>query len=447
MHIVIIGNGIAGVTCARHIRKSSQHSVTIISEESKYFYSRTALMYIYMGHMRFEDTKPYEDWFWKKNNIVLIQDKVVKILPNEKSIVLQHKGTILYDKLVIATGSSSNKMGWPGQDLPGVQGLYHLNDLRLMEQNTQNIKRAVIVGGGLIGIEMAEMLCSRNIPVTMLVRESGFWNNVLPAKSSEMINRHIAEHHIDLRLSTELKEIIPGNDGRVAAVVTKNDENIDCDFIGITVGVHPNIGFIQSSGIETDRGVLVNEYLETNFQDVYAAGDCAQFRVALPNRKAVEQVWYTGKMQGATVAQNICGQQTPYQPGHWFNSAKFFDIEYQTYGQVPNQLESHQAEFYWEHRDGKKSIHLVYDMNSLQFLGINIFGIRYRHHLFHQFLEEERSIKYVVEHLPAANFDPEFFATFDYYILSQYNLRFPLDKIQRQIKPGLNSFFQLLKKG
>jgi NADH oxidase (H2O2-forming) len=446
MHIVIIGNGIAGITCARNIRKISNYPITVISSESTHFYSRTALMYIYMGHMRFEDTKPYEDWFWKKNRIDLVFDRVESVNSAEKAIFLKQKGKFQYDKLVIATGSSSNKFGWPGQDLPGVQGLYNLQDLQTLEHHSKGLKKAVIVGGGLIGIEMAEMLLTRNIKVTMLVRESGFWNNILPAKSSEMINRHILEHHIDLRLSTELKEIMAGSDGKVTAVVTKNDEKIDCELVGITVGVHPNIEFLKSSGIELDKGVLVNEFLETNLPDVYAAGDCAQFRNPLPGRKAIEQVWYTGKMQGATLAQNICGNKTAYQPGIWYNSAKFLDIEYQTYGEVPNQLQEHQAEFYWEHSDGKKSIQLVYDKNTLQFLGANFFGLRYRHHLLNQFLTEKKDIKYVIENLPAANFDPELFASFDSYILKQYNVRFPDNPIKKQVKKGLNSFFQILNK-
>ncbi len=445
MHIVIIGNGITGITCARHIRKNSAHQITVISAESKHFYSRTALMYIYMGHMRYKDTKPYEDWFWEKNNIDLVYDLVTQVDFNTKQVVLKSNTQISYDKLVIATGSSSNKFGWEGQDLQGVQGLYNLQDLELMEANSVGLKRAVIVGGGLIGIEMAEMFLSRNIAVTMLVRESNFWNNVLPEKSAQLISNHIREHHVDLRLSTELDKIIEGKNGKVGAVYTKSGEKIDCQFVGLTVGVHPNIGFLKETNLATDRGVLVNEFLETNISDVFAAGDCAQFKTPLEGRRPIEQVWYTGKMQGATLAQTICGKRTKYEPGNWFNSAKFFDIEYQTYGNVPSKLEENQAEFYWEHKDGKKSLHLIYNKDNLQFEGVNSFGLRYRHHLFNQFLNEKRDIKYVIENLPAANFDPELFASFEYYIQSMYNKRFPNQQIQTQSKKGLNAFAKIFK--
>ncbi len=445
MHIVIIGNGITGVSCARNIRKNSDYKITIISSESKHFYSRTALMYIYIGHMRYKDTKPYEDWFWEKNNIELVFDKVLKVNSTSQNLQLQSGQSFTYDKLVIATGSSSNKFGWPGQDLRGVQGLYSLQDLQLMDKNTKQINRAVIIGGGLIGIEMAEMLLSRSIPVTMLVRESSFWNNVLPVGESEMINKHIREHHIDLRLSTELKEIKAGSNGRAACVITNFDEEIKCEFVGLTAGVHPNIGFVKESKIETDRGVLVNEYLETNIENIYAAGDCAQFKEAIQGRRPIEQVWYTGKMQGTILALNICSKRTPYRPGHWFNSAKFLDIEYQTYGVVLPNLPDNLESIYWEHADHKKCIHFVYEKDNMKFIGVNTFGLRFRHHLFNQFLEEERDIKYVIENLPAANFDPEFYPQFEYYLKDIYNKRYPDNKINQQSQTGLTSFFKIFK--
>jgi NADPH-dependent 2,4-dienoyl-CoA reductase/sulfur reductase-like enzyme len=204
-HVVIIGNGISGVTAARHIRKLSDHRITIISAESKYFFSRTALMYVFMGHMEFKHTQPYEKWFWQKNRIDLVEGFVQSIDTSDKKLILSNGSEILFDDLILATGSKPNKFGWPGQDLKGVQGLYSKQDLESLEENSKNCKRAVVVGGGLIGIEMAEMLHSRNIPVTFLVRESSFWNGVLPKEQSEIINKEIRENHIDLRLSTSPK--------------------------------------------------------------------------------------------------------------------------------------------------------------------------------------------------------------------------------------------------
>ncbi|MBL7872215.1 MAG: NAD(P)/FAD-dependent oxidoreductase [Cyclobacteriaceae bacterium] len=407
-HVVIIGNGISGITAARNIRKQSDYKITVISSETEYFFSRTAIMYIYMGHMKYEHTKPYEDWFWKKNKIDLLRDHVMKVNVQKKSLTLQSGETVSYDKLIIATGSKSNKFGWPGQDLQGVQSLYGYPDLELMEKNTKGIKHAVIVGGGLIGIEMAEMLLSRKIEVTFLVREKEFWDNVLPKQEASLISRHVRSHHVDLKLTTELKKI-KGDGGRVTSIETRAGETIECQFVGLTAGVSPNIEFLNDSGIETKRGVLVNEYLETNVSDVFALGDCVERTYELPGRRTVEQVWYTGRMMGEVVAQTICGAKTKYEPGPWFNSAKFFDVEYQTYGHVGNTLKENESDFYWEHSSGLKCVHLVWDKTNDQFMGINTFGIRMRHECFDRWLREKRSIDFVMSHLAEANFDPEFF--------------------------------------
>ena len=119
--VVIIGNGISGITAARHIRKNSDKEVLVISGETEHFFSRTALMYVYMGHMRAEDIKPYEDWFWKKNKIDLLFDFVNHIDTDNKSLEMKSGNPVNYDQLIIATGSKPNMFCWPGQDLKGVQ--------------------------------------------------------------------------------------------------------------------------------------------------------------------------------------------------------------------------------------------------------------------------------------------------------------------------------------
>ncbi|MDX1363714.1 MAG: FAD/NAD(P)-binding oxidoreductase [Arenibacter latericius] len=425
-HVVIIGNGIAGITAARHIRKLSNKKITVISAESDYFFSRTALMYVYMGHMKFEHTQPYENWFWKKNRIELVNAYVNKVDTENKTLLLQNSQAIKFDKLIIATGSKPNMFGWPGQDLKGVQGLYSKQDLELLEANAPNkeiCKRAVIVGGGLIGIEMAEMLRSRDIPVTFLVREASFWDIVLPQGESQMINEHIREHHIDLQLNTNLVEIISDENGRAKAVTTDKGETIACNVVGLTAGVSPNVNFLKDSGISLGKGVLVNQFLETNIKDIYAIGDCAEQHQAIGNRRPVEAVWYTGRMMGEALAQTICGRKTPYNPGHWFNSAKFLDIEYQTYGWVfpEDSKKEYEQHFHWRHPKEKICITVAYHKDNKQLLGINTFGIRMRHQIVDRWLTEKRDINYVMEYLKDANFDPEFYSRHEKSIVAHYN--------------------------
>lgn len=419
--LVIIGNGIAGITVARHVRKRSDMDITIISSETEHFFSRTALMYIYMGHMRFEDTKPYEDRFWIKNNLNLVKAHVVSIDTDARVVRLGNAQNIVYDMLVIATGSKSNKFGWPGQDLTGVQGLYSKSDLELMERNTANISGGVVVGGGLIGIEMAEMLRSREIPVTFLVRENFYWDNVLPTEEAKLISRHVMEHGVDLRLATELKEIVSDTNGHVRGVITSRGDEVSCQFVGLTVGVYPNTDAVQDSTVEVNRGILVNEFLETNVPQVYAAGDCVEFRTANPLHPKIEQLWYTGRMQGEALAKTICGERTAYDRGVWFNSAKFFDIEYQTYGFVNNVPVDGENSLYWEHDNGRHAIRIVYSSADYSVVGFNLLGIRFRQNVCQKWIRERRPLHYVLANLSEANFDPEFFKSYEKEIIAQYN--------------------------
>ena len=430
-HVVIIGNGIAGVTAARHIRKLSDKKITIISAETDYFFSRTALMYVYMGHMRWTDIEPYEHWFWEKNRLELKKAYVSKIETSAKTLHFKEGGNMQYDQLIIASGSSTNTFGWEGLDSKGVVGMVTKQDLEQIEKyapNNKECRSAVLVGGGLIGVELAEMLRTRNIDVTFLIREENFWDGILPEGEAAMISRHVKSHGVDLRNHTNLDKIVADSDGKVRAVITKETgEEIACDMVGICTGVKPNISFLAESGIETDRGILVNRKLETNIKDVYAIGDCAQQREAIGNRKPVEAVWYTGRMMGETVAQTICGNPFEYNPGHWFNSAKFFDIEYQTYGWVFSKKKDYEAHFHWHHEDDTKCITIAYHKDSMQFLGINTFGIRMKHEVFDRWLTEKRDVNFVMEHLKKANFDPEFYTQYESQIQRSFQQQQPIN--------------------
>ncbi len=434
-HLVIIGNGIAGVTTARYVCKNRDMKITIISSETKHFFSRTALMYIYMGHMKFENTKPYEDWFWEKNRIDLVHGKVLSIDTDNQSLTMEDGESISYDKLVLATGSVSNKFGWPGQDLPGVQGLYSIQDVELLEENSKGAKNAVIIGGGLIGIELAEMLHSRGIHVTFIIRENLFWNNILPKEDATLVSRHILEHGMDIKFETNLKEIVAGDDGRVKSILTDRGEEIKCEIVGLTPGVSPNINFIKDSSIETGRGVLVNDFLETNIPNIFAAGDCIEIKAEVEGeRNRFEQLWYTGRMHGEVLAKTICGNRTKYERGVWFNSAKFLDVEYQTYGFVSNVPREGEKVFYWVHSSGKKSLLIIFNEKDFKFVGMNVFGIRLRHKVFERWIEQNKTIDYILENLGEANFDPEFFKKHEEEIIEKFNSENPNKKLKLKTK-------------
>jgi len=445
LQIVIIGNGIAGITAAVSCRKLGNDPITVISSESKYFYSRTALMYIYMGHMRFEDTKPYQDDFWSQNNIELIQDKVTEIDHQNSVLSTKSVGKISYDKLVIATGSKPNLFAWPGVDLQGVFSMYHLHDLEKINSITENCKRAIVVGGGLIGIEIVEMLRSRNIEVTFLVREKNFWDIVLPKEESEMIEKEIRSHGVDLRLSTELASINSDDVKKIHSITTNSGETIPTEVVGIAVGVTPNIDMFKNSAIDVNRGILVDSQLRTNISNVYACGDCCELRNPSNGRRAIEPIWYTGRLMGEVVAKNIYNHELDYNPGVWFNSAKFFNIEYQIYGTVNPKLEENESTIFWRNKEKNKSIRINFDSNSKSVLGFNLFGIRYRHEVCNAWIVNKTHIEDVLQNLKIANFDGEFSSQFENELIDQYNKLYHKN-IATKAKRGHDSVLEFFNK-
>lgn len=407
MHVVVLGNGIAGSTAARRLRQLDPTvRITMVSGESDHPFSRPALMYIYLGHLRYRDTLPHPPDFWSENRIELRRGWVERIDLQEHTLHFADGSALAWDRLLVATGSVPNRFGWPGEDLDRVQGLYSVQDLVSLERCTRDVQRAVIVGGGLIGVELAEMLHSRGRHVTLLVRETGYWRNVLPREESELVGRVIRDAGIDLRLETELVRIHDDGSGGAGGVETSRGETLPCEFVGLTAGVRPNLSALEGSGLAVERGVRVDGQLRTSHPDVFAAGDCAHVHPA-EGPPFLEQVWYTGRAQAEVAAANLLGAEQTYRPGIWFNSAKFLDVEYQVYGEIPSRPVPGVTHLHWQHPSEPKSLRIC--VRDGAFIGLQTLGMRYRHRICETWIREAVSADQVLDRLAEADFDPELY--------------------------------------
>jgi NAD(P)H-nitrite reductase large subunit len=269
-----------------------------------------------------------------------------------------------------------------------------------------------VIGGGLIGVELAEMLRTRGTAVTYLVREGRYFEHAVPERESRILEAEIRRHGVDLRLNAEPRSF--EGEGRVRAVQTTDGDTIPAGWVGVATGVSPNVGWLEGSGIETDRGVLVNPQLGTSAVGIWAAGDCAQHREPPPGRKAVEPLWYTGRIQGATAGYNLAGDPRPYTPGVFFNSAKFFDIEWQVVGDIapeptPGLVEAVAED---ETRTGPRLVRLQADASTGALRGIHALGVRLRQDVITDWITRRRSLDDAVRQLGEASFDPEFSRSF-----------------------------------
>ncbi len=395
MHALLVGNGIAAVTAARHLRRARPDArVTLVSDEGATPYARTALMYVAMGSLTRAQTALYPERFWRDNRIERVVDRAVALDPAARTVTLAGRGAVGYDALLVATGSTPVIPAWPRADLPGVRGLYGWADLDALEQAAP--ARPAVVGGGLIGVEWAEMLRVRGRPVTFLVREPTYLPAVFTPDESALVADEIRRHGVDLRFGAEV-EAVEG-DARVEAVRLAGGERVAADWVGVGTGVEPTVGWLAGSGLAVRRGVLVDAHLRASAGGVWAAGDCAELASPPPDVPPSRPIWYTARAQGAVAGLGMAGVERAYAPGVYYNSARFFGMEWQVYGDAPPSAPGR----VWT--DGRRSVRLAGDE---RLAGVSALGVRLRSEAVIAMIEQETRVETAVERLASLVFDAE----------------------------------------
>ncbi|MBN2443932.1 MAG: NAD(P)/FAD-dependent oxidoreductase [Spirochaetales bacterium] len=402
-HYVIIGNGVAGINAALTIReKLKQPQITVISAETEFYYSRTALMYIAMGMMECEDTEPYERNYYSQKNIDLVYGKVEEINTEKKSVIVNNHPEIPFDSLLLATGAIVAAPSLPGIDLKGVVGFISFQDLEEIKRLIKTARKAIVVGGGLIGIEMCEVFNHCGLDVTFVIRDTSYWQKALSYEEGLYVQEHMQTHGISLVTGEELSEII-GENGSVKGIRTKSNKTLPCDILGIATGVRPETTLAKEASIACNNGILTDWNLKTSVQDIYAAGDCVE--IQSPSGNYIRTIWYSARDMGKVAGKNMSGENIPYVPGEWYNSAKFFDKEYTVVGRF-GKLRGNESEYLYQ--DKNHSIRIILEENRI--MGFSIIGSRWDHSKLLHFIREQKELDYFLHHYKEAQFDPEFHA-------------------------------------
>ncbi|HET7293330.1 MAG TPA: NAD(P)/FAD-dependent oxidoreductase, partial [Vicinamibacteria bacterium] len=336
LRYVVIGNGVAGMEAALALRRrDAEARITLVSDEHDHFFSRPALMYVLCGQLRLQDTEPYDRGLYGRMRFERVRGHVQGVDMAGKTLRFEDGRSLAYDRLLIAAGSVGREAPWPGAAGPGLHCFVTLRDLEGLDADARRGGRAVVVGGGLIGVEVAEILHHRGLHVSFVIRENWYFPLALDSRESRLVADHMRERGIDVRLGVNVDEIVRGDDGRIRGVKVGPDV-IECDLVAAAIGVVPNTAFLRGSGLALSRGgaVEVDDALKAGAPDVWAAGDCANVTWADGTRRP-EQLWYTARDQGRAAALSMLGDEVRYRRGTWYNSAKFFDIEWTTAGWVP----------------------------------------------------------------------------------------------------------------
>ncbi|MEI6842955.1 MAG: FAD-dependent oxidoreductase [bacterium] len=312
---VIIGGGAAGVTAAEEIRKIDiDGSIALVCDEPYVLYSRVMLSKpnFFLGKVPFEQVwLRKEDWF-KKNKVTFLKNKTATHIDSANKILSLLDGTkVKYDKLLLATGVSVRRLTVPGADKKGIHYLRTIDDGKAIMQHIKNAKNAVVVGGGFIGFEMADLFKLAGLNTTMIIREQHFWSPTLDGVSGQMIEDALTKNGVHLIKNNEIAEI-KGIDF-VESIVLKDGTEIPCDLLMCGIGVVNNTKWIAESGITVNKGIVTDEYLQTSASDIWSAGDIAEYKDILLEENVIMGNWVNAVEQGRVAGRNMTGAHDPFK--------------------------------------------------------------------------------------------------------------------------------------
>jgi NAD(P)H-nitrite reductase large subunit len=316
---VIIGTGVAGLAAIEAIRKFEPAAeIVLVGDDPFGYYSRPGLAYYLTGEVLEKQLYPFTTDGFKQLNLRYVKGRATRILREKHQLEIDGKNLLAYDRLLVAVGAEALRLTVPGADLPGVLKLDHMADARQIMQSARKAKRAAVVGGGITALELVEGLVAQGVHVTYLLRGDRYWGNVLDEHESRIIEKRMKEEGVELIFHAEVIEVV-GKRGHVSGVRLLDGRTIRCDVLAYAIGIQPRLQLAKEAGLALDRGILVNEFLQTNDPDIFAAGDVAQAYDPLSGRSILDSLWSPARDQGWAAGSNMAGQRKTYTKSAPFN--------------------------------------------------------------------------------------------------------------------------------
>jgi NAD(P)H-nitrite reductase large subunit len=316
---LIVGMGPAGIRAAETIRsQDASGDIQLVSDDRHGYYSRPGLAYYLTGEISEKILFPFGEEDFRHLKVQHRRALVTHLDPEAHRVGLDSGEILPYDRLLLATGSQAVMPSIPGIELEGVVKLDNLEDARRILRHCRRASSAVVVGGGITALELVEGLRARRVDTHYFLRRDRYWGNVLDETESRIVENRLQHEGIQLHTHTELAEIL-GTRGRVTGVHTQDGHRIKCSLVAVAIGVRPRLDLVDSSDLEIERGILVDEYLRTSATDVFAAGDVAQVHDPFSGKAILDTLWGAALAQGQTAGLNMAGRLAAYQKAVPFN--------------------------------------------------------------------------------------------------------------------------------
>ena len=339
-HYLIIGNGAAGLSAAEMIRQRDRLGrITILTNESHYFYSRPGIAYVINGQVSAEQIVSRSEQFYREHRLDLCFGHATELDLVRKTASLRSGETLHYDVLLLATGASATPPRFPGRELDGILTFDTLDDAQKVIRYGRRAKAAVVAGGGITAMELAEGLRHQGTQTHLLQRGQRIWPRLLDERESAIIEAQIRHEGIQIHYDAEIDEVL-GKKGKVAAVRLKNGQELKAQVVGVAIGVRPNLELVKGLPVKLDQGVLVDEFMQSSVPGLFAAGDVAQVYDRWTDRHQLDILWPSAINEGRAAGYNmvdVARGERPryaYQKGSPFNAALLFGVHLTVIGRV-----------------------------------------------------------------------------------------------------------------
>ena len=347
---LLIGNGASGTYAAETIRKAdTEGEITLVTNEPYPLYNRVALPPFLRDQAKREKVFLRTPEQHAQKGIKLLVNTPITALDTHERVATASDGQVFpYDRLLIATGGRPNPLPAPGAspDLQGIYNFQYWDEAAAIRERISTARHAVVVGGSYIAYELAEAFRHHNLVVTWLIRGPRFLRRVLDEDGGALVDDIARAAGVDIHYGGEVGEV-HSKDGQVCGVTTTTGEHIQCDMIGVGLGVKMNVDFVKDTPITVRGGVVTNEYLETNVADVFAAGDVAEFfdvSIGLHNQMGT---WNNSVSHGRIAGSNMLGERKFYNDVPMYSTG-LFDSRIRVMGLTPENVPDLES---WEHLD------------------------------------------------------------------------------------------------
>ncbi|MHB9287755.1 NAD(P)/FAD-dependent oxidoreductase [Halobacteriales archaeon Cl-PHB] len=332
---VIVGDGIAGSSAAETVREEDPDGdVTVLTDEGEALYNRILIKEFAKGKLPEAPISIHEpEWYEERDVDLRLNTHVTEVDPDAHEIHTHDGETIGYDKLLVATGGTPTQLPVENSDADGVHHFWTFQDARAIREHADEAETGIVVGAGLLGIDLAAVCAAQDIDAHFLMRGNRWWRYALSLEGARIVHDALEENGVTPVFDSGVDRFVTDDEGHVEGAVDPNGERYDGDFAGVAIGLNFNTEWLRGSGVETDGGIVVDEYMQTNVEDVYAAGDITQFHDVLIGRRTQNGAWGSAKEQGATAAKNMVADEAA-EEFRWVPSYSIthFDFPFLSFG-------------------------------------------------------------------------------------------------------------------